>query len=292
MTFKNNAQGGGRVRRGGGGGGMALGAGGGIGGLLLVGLFLLLGGNPEDLNQGAQQDPSQGAQGQQLENCSTGADANANAECRVDFTVKSLDAMWAKLLPAQAGIEYAEPGVTVFTNQTQTGCGGASSATGPFYCPNDQTAYFDVTFFEQIEQLGGSDAPLAQEYIVAHEVGHHIQNLEGTLGLSNYNDPGEDSAAVALETQADCYAGIWAHHAAQGEDALLEPITDDQLATAIETARAVGDDNIQQRSGGDVNPDTWTHGSSEDRQNAFMAGYQSGNMSSCDFLRRGNYRDA
>lgn len=286
MTFSNNAQGGGRIQRRGGGGGLALGAGGGIGGLLLVGLFLLLGGNPADLNQGgqAQNQPAPAT------SCSTPEDANRDPECRVDFTTSSLDSIWAEILPAQAGIEYTEPGIVSFTGSVQTGCGAASASTGPFYCPSDQTGYFDVSFFDQLTQLGGSNAPLAQEYIVAHEVGHHIQNLEGTLGLSNYNNPGEDSAAVALETQADCYAGIWAHRAdARGD---LEPITDEQLASAIETARAVGDDNIQKRSGQGVNPDTWTHGSSEDRQNAFMAGYRSGNMSSCDFLQRGNYRDA
>lgn len=289
MTFSNNAQGGGRIqRRGGGGGGLALGAGGGIGGLLLVGLFLLLGGNPEDLNQGNQapQQPAPAAA------CETAEDANTNAECRIDFTATSLDQIWGDILPAQAGIEYTQPGIVSFTGGVQTGCGQASSATGPFYCPRDQTGYFDVSFFDQISQLGGSDAPLAQEYIVAHEVGHHIQQLEGTLGLSNYNDPGEDSAAVALETQADCYAGIWASRADDGDHAALEAITEDQLATAIETARAVGDDNIQERSGHEVNPDTWTHGSSQDRQDAFMAGYTTGNMSSCDFLQRGNYRDS
>lgn len=287
MTFSKDAQGGGRIQRRSGGGGLAIGAGGGIGGLLLVGLFLLLGGNPEDLNQGQTQAQNDGPA--ETVECDLNS-ANSDPECRMDYTANSLDQVWGELLPAQANIEYTQPGIVSFTNSVQTGCGTASSATGPFYCPSDQTGYFDVSFFDQLAQLGGSDAPLAQEYIVAHEVGHHIQNLEGTLGLSNYNDPGEDSAAVALETQADCYAGIWANRAAAA--GTLEPITDEQLASAIETARAVGDDNIQQRSGGQVNPDTWTHGSSEDRQRAFMSGYQSGNMSSCDFLQRGNYRDA
>ena len=108
--------------------------------------------------------------------------------------------------------------------------------------------------------------------------------------MSNYNDPGEDSNAVKIELQADCYAGIWAHHAQKGPDADLEPITDQQVQDAVDTARAVGDDNIQQRSGGGVRPDTWTHGSSDQRQQAFLAGYRAGTMSACDTLERGAYQ--
>src|SRR5699024_2291668 len=128
-----------------------------------------------------------------------------------------------------------------------SGCGQATSATGPFYCPADQSAYFDVSFFDQLNRIGGTNSPLAQMYIVAHEFGHHVQQLEGTLSLSNYNDPGEDSNAVKIELQADCYAGMWVAHADKGENAMLEPITREQVASAIETARAVGDDNIQKR---------------------------------------------
>ncbi|GAB3944100.1 KPN_02809 family neutral zinc metallopeptidase [Corynebacterium tapiri] len=289
MTFKNDAPVGGRATRG--GSGAMIGAGGGIGGLLLVGLFLLLGGNPSDLDQvtGGQQ-PGQGAPESTLAECKTIEDANNNPECRVDATAQSVDKVWMEQLPQQAGIEYTKPGIKVFSSATTSGCGRASGATGPFYCPQDESAYFDVSFFQQLEKLGGSDAPLAQMYIVAHEMGHHIQNLEGTLGLSNYNDPGEDSAAVAIELQADCYAGFWAHYADKGEHASLETITKEQLATAIDTARAVGDDNIQERTQGEVNPDQFTHGSSEERQQAFLNGYNSGKMSQCDTLDRGVYK--
>lgn len=127
-------------------------------------------------------------------------------------------------------------------------------------------------------------------YIVAHEFGHHIQKLEGTLSLSSYNEPGEDSNAVKIELQADCYAGLWAHYADKGDDALLETITEQQVTDAVNTARAVGDDNIQRRSGGEVRPDTWTHGSSEDRAQSFLAGYNSGKMEQCDTLGRGVYK--
>ena len=127
-------------------------------------------------------------------------------------------------------------------------------------------------------------------YIVAHEFGHHIQNLEGTLGLSDYNNPGADSNAVKIELQADCYAGLWASYADKGDNPLLEPITKEQVSDAVAAAQAVGDDNIQRRSGGQVQPDSWTHGSSEQREKAFLAGYNSGKMSQCDTLERGAYR--
>ncbi len=177
----------------------------------------------------------------------------------------------------------------IFNGSTNSGCGTASSATGPFYCPADQSAYFDTTFFDSLSNYGAHNAPFAQMYIVAHEFGHHIQQLEGTLQLSDYNDPGADSNAVKIELQADCYAGIWASHADKGEDALLEPISQQQVADAVTAAQAVGDDNIQRRSTGQVQPDAWTHGSSEQRQRAFLAGYNSGRMAECDTLGRGVY---
>lgn len=297
MTFRKDANisGGRRASTGGKGrSGGKIAAGGGLGSLLLVGLFLLMGGNPGDIGQvlggetGSQQelpaDPSAG-----LEHCRTAEDANNHADCRVEWAAVSVDEMWSTMLPEQAGIEYVEPLRVVFHDTTQSGCGQATAATGPFYCPADQGAYFDVSFFDQLDRLGGSNSPLAQMYIVAHEFAHHVQQLEGTLSLSNYNDPGVDSNAVKIELQADCYAGIWVSHADKGENAMLEPVTKEQVTSAIETARAVGDDNIQQRSSGEVRPDLWTHGSSEQRQNAFVTGYNEGKMSACDTLERGVY---
>lgn len=295
MTFREGAEFGSRsgsTSRGGGRGG-TIAAGGGIGSLLLIGLFLLLGGNPADLGPmlGGDQSQQQPAQnGEALPHCKTAQDGNEHADCRVQFTAESLDKVWAKVLPEQAGLEYTQPGLTVFENTVQSGCGMASSQTGPFYCPGDQGTYFDVSFFSMLEQLGGSDAPFAQMYIVAHEFGHHIQQIEGTLKLSNYNQPGQDSNAVKIELQADCYAGLWAHHADDGEDALLEPLTDEQVQAAVDSARAVGDDNIQKRTQGEVRPDLWTHGSSEGRQKAFLTGYKTGSMSACDTLGRGVYK--
>lgn len=290
MTFKGGIQKTeARARTGGSAGKMV--AGGGIGTVLLVGLFLLMGGNPQELEQviGSQQtNQSQGSG--TLDHCQVSDQANTEADCRVEFTALSVDQMWEEILPAQAGIEYTEPGLVVFQNATQSGCGYASSKTGPFYCPADQSTYFDVSFFDQLSQYGGENTPFAQQYIVAHEFGHHIQQLEGTLKLSNYNDPGADSNAVKIELQADCYAGMWAHYADKGEDAFLEPITEQQVQDAITAARAVGDDNIQERATGEVRPDMFTHGTSEQRQEAFLTGYRTGQMSACDTLERGVYK--
>ena len=253
-----------------------------IGALILAGILWYLGVDPSQLQDvlgTGDASTSQSASG--LAHCKTGEAANKYAECRVDFTARSLDKVWGQQLPEQANLQYKRPAVMVFTNSTRSGCGVASSATGPFYCPTDQTAYFDVSFFDQLKNYGATNTPFAQEYIVAHEFGHHIQKLQNTLGMSNYNEPGPESNAVKIELQADCYAGVWAYYADKGDNALLQPITEEQLAGAINAARAVGDDNIQQRSGGEVRPDTFTHGTSEQRQEAFLAGYHTGQMSSC-----------
>lgn len=295
MTFKSGASfDRGRASTGKRGRGAAVAGGGlGVGGLLLVGLFVLLGGNPQqagELLQGSQnqwqneitagEDTGEDA----FEHCFSGGDAaNQYADCRVIMTAQSVDDFWIDALPAQAGIEYTQSGLVVFEDSVQSGCGYASAATGPFYCGGDQTSYFDVSFFNQLDQLGGTNAPLAQMYIVAHEFGHHIQFLEGTLGHIDYNNPGEDSLAVQMELQADCYAGMWVGQADKGEDAMLEPITPEQVSAAVDTARAVGDDNIQRRSGGEVQPDLWTHGSSEQRSQAFLTGYEQGTMEACNY---------
>ncbi len=255
----------------------------------MVGLFLLLGGDPSQLQQPSQQGGGQGQTQQGMDHCQTGEDANNNVDCRIEFTGISVDRVWEEQLPAQAGIAYQAPGIEIFSGSTQSGCGYASASTGPFYCPADEYSYYDVSFFDQLERMGGGDGPLAQQYVVAHEFAHHIQKLEGTLGRSNYNDPGPDSDAVKVELQADCYAGIWAHFADKGPDAIIEPLTDQQVADALQTARAIGDDTIQGHSGGEIRPDLWTHGSAEQRADAFLTGYKTGKMAQCDTLERGVY---
>lgn len=294
MTFKDNIQlESGRARSGGGGRGVAIGGAGGLGGLLLVGLFLLMGGSPEQagqLLQGQDQwsnETNQGGETNQFDHCQTGEDANRYADCLIYGAALSVDQYWEEQLPAQASLEYTLPGLVIFEDSVQSGCGYATAATGPFYCGADQSAYFDTSFFNQLDSLGGSAAPLAKMYIVAHEFGHHIQYQQRTLGFVDYNNPGKDSMAVLMEMQADCYAGMWAGQADKGEDALLEPVTAQQLQSAVDTARAVGDDNIQRRSGGEVQPDLWTHGSSEQRAHAFMTGYETGSMQACDFPELG-----
>lgn len=271
------------------GGGIALG--GGAGGCLMVVILIvyaLMGGNPLDLiGQGGPAAAPPAAQGGALEGCDTGADANSRDDCLVQGTVESADAMWSRLAPA-SGIRFEQPQARVFRGQVQTGCGPASSQTGPFYCPADQTIYIDTSFYHELETRFGSDGgQLAKMYVVAHEYGHHIQYLDGTLTQANHNDTGPQGEMVRLELQADCYAGVWAHHASSTTDAqgqpMLEPLTKEQVASGLSAAAAVGDDHIQgEVSGGRVVPDTWTHGSSKQRQSWFMRGMQNGTVQSCD----------
>ena len=292
MTFNPNAEirssnvgrsGGGGFRP---GGGMAIG--GGSGCLLLVVLLVwtLLGGNPLALLGGA---PTSSGSGQTttLEECQTGADANSNDDCLVQGTIESADSLWSTAAP-EAGIRFEEPQGEIFSGQVNTGCGAASSQTGPFYCPADQTIYIDTSFYGELQStFGSSGGQLAKAYVVAHEYGHHIQYLQGTLTQIDRNDLGPQGDQVRLELQADCYAGMWAHHAANTVDdngnAMLEPLTDQQIQDALSAASAVGDDNIQENvSGGQATPETWTHGSSEQRMHWFTVGYEEGTVQACD----------
>ena len=292
----NTSSGGGRGGGGLGGGAMMLlplllrGGGGGTIILVLLALLYFSGAFNGILGGGGDDSQSQSQGEYSLEHCQEQGSSNEYDDCRAAATIGSLNAIWADVLPTQSETQFTKPEMTLFKGSVNSGCGYASADTGPFYCPQDATAYLDVSFFDQLSQLGGSNGPLAQEYVTAHEYGHHIQNLEGTLGLSDYKNPGEDSAAVAIELQADCYAGLWAHHASKGENAALEPITDEQLQQVLQSAQSIGDDNIQKRSGGEVDPDAWTHGSSEQRMQAFKSGYETGQMSACDTLNRGVYK--
>ena len=210
----------------------------------------------------------------------TAEEANTDPRCRLSATVQSLDAYWGAVLAA-SGQELPQPGVEEFKGGTSTGCGQAASATGPFYCPADQGIYLDLGFFEVLQQrFGASDGPLAEMYVVAHEYGHHIQNLTGALERGG-RGAGAESGSVRVELQADCYAGLWAGRVATTEDPdtgvrFLEPISEAELADALSAAEAVGDHHIQQATQGQVTPHTWTHGSSEQRQRGFKAGYQTG----------------
>lgn len=292
MTANDNVRiNSGRARRGGGGGMVA----GGVGGFGIIGiiLYLILGGDPgailgSDPNQSQNQPANQQEEGDPFAHCQTGADANEDVDCRMILTAESLDVLWEEKLPAEAGIEYKQPGLTLFQGQVNTGCGAASSAVGPFYCPADSTIYIDTSFFEQLEtRLGAQNAPLAQMYIEAHEWGHHIQNQMGILNAIDRRDNGPDGDNVRSELQADCLAGVWVGHASStidpesGEPFIKEP-TDEEIRAAQDAAEAVGDDRIQESAGQDVSPESWTHGSAEKRLEWFMKGKEGGTIETCD----------
>jgi predicted metalloprotease len=219
-------------------------------------------------------------EGTAVDNCESGADANRDDACRIEFTEQSLDYYWSGLGPTY-GFDYTEPRVVVFDGATNTGCGNASTAVGPFYCPPDQTIYLDTAFYQTLRtQFGASAGPLAQEYILAHEFGHHIQHLLGTTEGLDLQDTGAASDSVRLELQADCFAGAWVAAASTTVDdtgnTFLQPVTAQQVADALNAASSVGDDSIQETTQGQSNPETWTHGSSEQRQKWFQTGYEGG----------------
>ena len=212
-----------------------------------------------------------------LDQCQTGADANENIDCRMQGAAAALNTYWETQVDG-----YRAPGMIVFEGSVSTGCGNATSASGPFYCPPDQTVYIDTAFYEDLRtQFGATGGPLAQLYVIAHEWGHHIQNITGTMNGLDLQDQGPTSDGVRLELQADCYAGAWVNAASTIPDSNGVPFlvvpTDAEIADALNAAAAVGDDHIQETmGGGQVNPETWTHGSSESRQRWFNAGYTQG----------------
>ncbi len=260
--------------------------GGGIGGGIILLLAVLFGVDPQILGglTGTSQEPqTQGS----APACETGADADARLDCRITGTVNSLNAFWPAYL-AQYKTEYPRPETVIFSQATNTGCGGATSDVGPFYCPVDRTAYFDPGFFQDlVDRFGSSGGPLAQEYVVAHEFGHHVQNLLGNLDRAQQDPQGPESGAVRVELQADCYAGLWAQHATEQKDPktgqpFLEPLTQQDLNDALSAASAVGDDRIQKAATGRVSPEAWTHGSSAQRQKWFSTGYKATDINQCD----------
>jgi predicted metalloprotease len=275
MTFRRSARlNPGQVRDLRGGGGLALG--GGIGGVILLVAVMLLGGDPSQIPSELLNGTTVGTgQSSDLEQeCRTGEDANQRQDCRIVGFVNAIQDYWGERLD-----NYRLAPTTFFTGAVSTGCGQASSAVGPFYCPQDESVYIDLGFFDQLEtQFGAQGGPLAEAYVLAHEYGHHVQNLTGVL-TGGGGGTGAESRAVRTELQADCYAGAWANHA---EEEFLEPISPTQIAQAIDAAAAVGDDRIQERTQGQVDPETWTHGSSDQRQEWFRVGWESGNPNQCD----------
>ena len=283
-----------RGRSGGGGGvlsslpgGLATAGGGGLGivGVVVFVLFQLLSGGGSGFTA-ADPDPSSTGS-VQISTCRSGADANARADCRITAIANSVQAFWAVELPKHK-VGYTESDTVIFTSSTTSGCGQASSDMGPFYCPTDKKVYLDLSFFKDMlqGQLGAEGGSFAEAYVIAHEYGHHIQDLLGTMATAQkLGSTGATSGSVRLELQADCYAGVWGNHATTTTDAngnaLIENLTQDDINRAIDAAEAVGDDRIQQETQGRVNPEQWTHGSAAERKKWFTVGFQSGDPSRC-----------
>jgi uncharacterized protein len=258
------------------GGGLALG-GGGLGTVLIIAAILLFGGDLGDL-AGVGGGLTEGPVGsQEITECQSGEDANQRQDCRLLGTIQSLDAYWSEAYAGEG--QFQQPGVQVFSDAVNTACGGATAAVGPFYCPLDQTIYIDLGFYDQLEsRFEAEGGPFAEMYVAAHEYGHHMQNLLGLLDSGR--DAGAEGGAVRTELMADCFAGIWGAHAV--ETGFLEPLTREQIAQALDAASVIGDDRIQEQTQGQVNPETWTHGSSEQRQEWFSRGLESGDPGACD----------
>ncbi|HSK71534.1 MAG TPA: neutral zinc metallopeptidase [Pyrinomonadaceae bacterium] len=263
-------------RRGLGGKGLAIG-GGGIGTILLLLAVFLCGGDPRALLDQVltnppqtQSQPQQGPSGQQ----------NDEQKQFVSVVLADTEEAWNRILPQQAGRQYREPKLVLFDGQVSSACGYASAAVGPFYCPGDQKLYLDFSFFRELKSQFNAPGDFAQAYVIAHEVGHHVQNLLGTMEKVN-RAGNSNQLSVRLELQADCYAGVWANYAQQ--KGILEV---GDVEEAMRAAAAVGDDSIQERQQGYVRPDSFTHGSSEQRMQWFSRGFQSGDMRQCDTFSR------
>ena len=260
---------------GGGGGGGLLVGGGGIGALLIAGVIFLLGGDPSAVLGGGGQ-PA-GVQ-------QPGYDRNSEAGQFTIAITTSTEEVWSEIFQESGGT-YQRPSVEVFRGSTPTSCGYGQAAMGPFYCPADQNVYLDLAFFDELGRRFGAPGDFAAAYVIAHEVGHHVQNLTGaTKQADALGSRGSTSGSVRLELQADCYAGVWAARAnarnqAQNGRPLLEPGDVEEGLTA---ANAIGDDTLQRQSQGRVAPDSFTHGSSAQRVRWFRVGLESGDSASCD----------
>jgi hypothetical protein len=272
------------------GGPIAIGGGGlGIVGLLVYLLVSVLGGGTVDTTQLVPQDgqvQGEGAGTGDLETrCNTRGAIEQYDDCFLVKVYNEINEVWTDEF-ARAGETYEQPGLTFFTQAVQTGCGTASSQVGPFYCPPDQSIFIDIGFLEQLQQQFGADGRYAQAYIMAHEAGHHLQTLFGTerqVRAAQQSNPGQANAlSVAMELQADCYAGVWSRLA---DDRGNVSVGEAELDQAIGAAEAVGDDRIQQKTQGRVDPESWTHGSAQQRREWFLVGRQSGDVNRCDTFR-------
>ena len=210
--------------------------------------------------------------------CKTGADANARDDCRIVGIVDSVQKYWMEEF-SRRGQQYVPAKTVLYSGSTQSACGTATTQVGPFYCPQDEKVYLDLAFFQDLSsKFGAKGGPFAQAYVVAHEYGHRVQHLLGQLNQSTQT--GAQSQSVRVELQADCYAGVWSKHAA--DTGYLVAPTQAELALALDAAASVGDDRIQQQTQGRVSPESFTHGTSAQRQKWFTVGSQSGDPARCD----------
>lgn len=259
------------------GGGPVIAGGGGIGLIVLLIASLVFGVDPGAvLGPALEAQPPETNVERSLDECRTGADAERRTDCRVVGFVNSVQAYWQGEF-ARRGMQYQPAKTVIFSGQVQAECGSASSAQGPFYCPLDQRIYLDTSFFDDMLARLGASGSFAEGYVIAHEYGHHVQNVLGLLEARGGTGP--ESASVTQELMADCLAGVWARHAAS--TGYLRPPTEAEIQQAMGAAAAVGDDRIQKSTQGRVTPETWTHGSSDQRMRAFRSGYQTGDLGAC-----------
>jgi hypothetical protein len=272
------------------GGPIAIGGGGvGVVGLLVYLLVSVLGGGTVDPGQLVPQGgPVQGqgaGTGDLATRCNTEGAIEKYDDCFLVKVYNEVNEVWTDEF-ARAGETYDRPGLTFFTQAVQTGCGQASSQVGPFYCPPDQGIFIDIGFLEQLQAQFGAEGRYAQAYIMAHEAGHHLQTLFGTereVRSAQQANPGrQNELSVAMELQADCYAGVWSRLA---DDRGNVSVGEAELDQAIGAAEAVGDDRIQQKTQGRVDPESWTHGSAEQRREWFLTGRRTADVNRCDTFR-------